>query len=57
MAKEGRELRVKTGKSWKEPEKRSCRPWVSGGSGQLLSLRTRVLEPRPRAATLASLKD
>lgn len=26
MAKEGRELRVKTGKSWKEPEKRSCRP-------------------------------
>lgn len=51
------ELRVKICKSYKEPERRSCRPWVPGGSRELLSLRTRVSDPRPRAAIMASDTD
>lgn len=57
MAKKGKELRVNIGKSSKEPEKRNSRSRVPGGSRELVRLRTRVSDSRPRAATLASVKD
>lgn len=57
MAKKGRDPRVKVGQGYEEPEKRSCRSWVPGGSRELGRLRTRVSDPRPRAATLASVED